>query len=1415
MKNIFKKSLFIVIGCLVANFVWGADVTFTMSDYFTGSNTSATTSTPAAATLATTTSKGNAATGKLGSTNNYFEVVLTTETFTAASISGYINTVQTTNQDWGFQFSTDKGTTWETVQRQANDGNKTEHTIAVNATIPAGANGIRVIRLAGTGTYVTSITLTLASSGQEKSKDATLKKISYMFNGENYALEGLPDKKDHEVILPYGTKVSDITNFAYDPTSPKVKSKTDDFAKVVGEVTALPFTVTINITAEDEETTEKYTVTFKEAEPEKSKDATLKSLSVEGYDIEFETTTTTYNVELPEGSTINSLPQITYEKNDEKASVKESSPTELPGTYSIEVTAEDGKTQITYKINFTVEGGEPIKDSDATLKSLSVDGQAVPNFSPSTTEYNVEYDCTIKKLPEVAGVANSDKAQKVEYVQVTNGVPGKATVTVTAENGDQKVYTINFTCKEEQQSYDPATGVTISPSSSQKIPVGGTVQLTATVSPATANQKVTWSSNKPEYATVDETGLVTGIAKGTATIRATSADGKKYKELSVTVEVVKPSSVKLDPESATISKGETLQMKFTVEPASLQETAEIKWESTKTDVATVDSKGLVTGVALGETDIKITVTAGGSSKNTKAKITVTAPVDDPNPSAGKDLKVHEPDIYEAKSGYNTTLVKYDNQYYEVYYVTRDSEGKKLSVATKATDKNNGITTNDSETKTAAKDGWFTLEADNKTSEEKEATATDEFEGVVRRANMRSSALILKVKGFDQVSFYGGDNSDKASGPLFAVYIDGKKREMTQSKTPTIRRFDITPQEEHLIKLQGFGTSDNRLTAFSLRESQTPRVRYVEGDTAKQSVRITEKLMPIRYFIKNSTITGKTVKTELSWADDKAPAGINLSFNAKKDTAILSGTATCAAGQYRYYLTTTLDGTETSRETGVFTVYSDLKANTDTLVDAYVGENMEEIELRYFALDASAIHIKWEKDLVPEGLTFNDDKVHHTYTMSGALTASAGSYRFIITIDGNADIRITGSIDVIKQELGVNPILFLYKDKALRKEGSDDVTDAVFTHLQSKSFNVKARRTLNALRSEGFYKQFKAIIISEDVNADNEEVLDILRGKVNLPILNMQGFTYPRVTSIGWGEPDRGTLDTLTKNGSNIYIQRGEHPIFSKFEKKSTGTKINILNFDKLKEDGTNSVMPITVTFQGTYCLATAYTRNMNAEYKPAEAYYKDGERQTIIHEIPASVRGKGTGKYICFPLSQKSTKYLTSDGKQLFESIMAYLLSDETVSLKQPSLQINSFSIDGVKAEIDEDNSTIDLTMDTIRYHKLDSLRKAAPEITLADPGMTYVRPASEDTISLQYSMLAPYEFVVSDYIRRRVYEFTLHLTYPQGVEEAYVVGEWVNVYDIYGRKVATTNENIYTLSLPRGIYIAVTARGQTIKILR
>ncbi|MFA7445664.1 MAG: GEVED domain-containing protein, partial [Flavobacteriaceae bacterium] len=67
----------------------------------------------------------------------------------------------------------------------------------------------------------------------------------------------------------------------------------------------------------------------------------------------------------------------------------------------------------------------------------------------------------------------------------------------------------------------------------------GTLQLVATVNPNNVSQEVTWSVVSGEnFASVDENGLVTAIANGTATVRATSVeDDTIFGEIEITINI--------------------------------------------------------------------------------------------------------------------------------------------------------------------------------------------------------------------------------------------------------------------------------------------------------------------------------------------------------------------------------------------------------------------------------------------------------------------------------------------------------------------------------------------------------------------------------------------------------------------------------------------------------------------------------------------------------------------------------------------------------------------------------------------------------------------------------------------------------------------------------------------------------------
>jgi hypothetical protein len=115
---------------------------------------------------------------------------------------------------------------------------------------------------------------------------------------------------------------------------------------------------------------------------------------------------------------------------------------------------------------------------------------------------------------------------------------------------------------------------------------------------------------------VDDNGLVTGIAKGFATIAAKPKNGKKARcRVKVTEPVI---NLTLDITSTEIEIGETCQL--SVEPSD----AEVSWSSNNPSVAQVDDNGLVTGIAKGFATIAAKPKNG---KKAKCRVRVKEHVD--------------------------------------------------------------------------------------------------------------------------------------------------------------------------------------------------------------------------------------------------------------------------------------------------------------------------------------------------------------------------------------------------------------------------------------------------------------------------------------------------------------------------------------------------------------------------------------------------------------------------------------------------------------------------------------------------------------------------------------------------------------------------------------------------------------------
>ncbi len=116
---------------------------------------------------------------------------------------------------------------------------------------------------------------------------------------------------------------------------------------------------------------------------------------------------------------------------------------------------------------------------------------------------------------------------------------------------------------------------------------GTTAQLSVTVTPSDAfNPSVTWTSSDESVVTVDQNGLVTAVAGGTATITATTTDGG-YKTAQCTVTVTQMvTSIVLSQTAIVLELDEFVRLTATVLPENAANKS-VVWSSSNSDIAPV------------------------------------------------------------------------------------------------------------------------------------------------------------------------------------------------------------------------------------------------------------------------------------------------------------------------------------------------------------------------------------------------------------------------------------------------------------------------------------------------------------------------------------------------------------------------------------------------------------------------------------------------------------------------------------------------------------------------------------------------------------------------------------------------------------------------------------------------------------
>ena len=272
------------------------------------------------------------------------------------------------------------------------------------------------------------------------------------------------------------------------------------------------------------------------------------------------------------------------------------------GTTTIRATTTNGKVATCSVTVQTSPQSISLNKTNVTLDLVGTQNTDLKvTYNPTTS--NVQTSITwISSNPNVASVDSS------------GNVMGKANgaAVITAETANGKKTTCNVTVHTSVQSISlNKNKLAFDLSTSHK---SEKLQITYSPSSANYNNSVTWTSSNTNVARVDQSGTVTAVGNGGATITATAQNGYTAQcSVGVSTSII---SLSVSPTSKTLNIGETVQLTGIKNPTSASEGTQ--WTSSNTSVATVSGSGLVTAKAAGTA----TITFKNSSSTKSASCTI-------------------------------------------------------------------------------------------------------------------------------------------------------------------------------------------------------------------------------------------------------------------------------------------------------------------------------------------------------------------------------------------------------------------------------------------------------------------------------------------------------------------------------------------------------------------------------------------------------------------------------------------------------------------------------------------------------------------------------------------------------------------------------------------------------------------------
>ncbi|MBQ8701874.1 MAG: Ig-like domain-containing protein [Prevotella sp.] len=257
--------------------------------------------------------------------------------------------------------------------------------------------------------------------------------------------------------------------------------------------------------------------------------------------------------------------------------------------------------------------------SGKNSNTLSFSG--ISNYTPNTAitltaNTGVSGNSTSYTFGTTTGNSEPNSANHYKVITLENALTSSTAVTITCSERCV-IWGVNAEAEP--------TGVTIKNGDATITSLAMTegdedVTLSATVAPALAYQKVTWSSDNTSVATVTSAGVVHAVAAGTANIKATSSLSSIYGTCVVTVSSASSPTAIVSTAALAfgdVEVGQSKNMQFTITPANLESALSISCNNNKYTVSPISIAQDVT------TAQTITVTAAPTALNDDMDGTIT------------------------------------------------------------------------------------------------------------------------------------------------------------------------------------------------------------------------------------------------------------------------------------------------------------------------------------------------------------------------------------------------------------------------------------------------------------------------------------------------------------------------------------------------------------------------------------------------------------------------------------------------------------------------------------------------------------------------------------------------------------------------------------------------------------------------